>query len=215
MSLMNIVLIEDETMVRHMLRSTVQKAGGLKVLAEFGDGSEALAYCLRHKPPMVICDLNLPGLHGLEVIRGLREKLPDIRILVLTGSTDGELPGRFISLGVQGYVDKTKPLNYLVQAVREVAAGGIYFAAKTKIMPRKSPPASPPPVLPGTDPLSAREIEVAMLVASGQSSKEIASQLNLSVRTVEKHRANIMDKIGVRDVASLTRYSIQHGLVKV
>jgi DNA-binding NarL/FixJ family response regulator len=215
MSAMNVVLIEDETMVRHMLRSTVQKAGGLTVVAEFGDGSEALAYCLKAKPGLVICDLNLPGLHGLEVIRILREKLPDIRILVLTGSTDGELPGQFISLGVQGYVDKTKPLNYLVQAVQEVAAGGIYFAAKTRITPGKTPPASPPPVQPGSDPLSAREIEVAQLVASGHSSKEIASQLDLSVRTVEKHRANIMDKIGVRDVASLTRYSIQHGLVKV
>ncbi len=215
MSAMNVVLIEDETMVRHMLRSTVQKAGGLTVVAEFGDGNEALAYCLKAKPALVICDLNLPGLHGLEVIRILREKLPDIRILVLTGSTDGELPGQFISLGVQGYVDKTKPLNYLVQAVQEVAAGGIYFAAKTRITPGKTPPASPPPVQSGSDPLSAREIEVAQLVASGHSSKEIASQLDLSVRTVEKHRANIMDKIGVRDVASLTRYSIQHGLVKV
>jgi DNA-binding NarL/FixJ family response regulator len=215
MPTLNVVLVEDETMVRHMLRATVQKAGGLTVVAEFGDGREALEYCLRHKPAMVICDLNLPGMHGLEVIRGLREKLPDIRILVLTGSTDGELPGRFISLGVQGYVDKTKPLNYLVQAVQEVAAGGLYFAAKTKIVPGKTPPASPPPVLPGADPLSPREIEVAQLVASGQSSKEIAAKLDLSVRTVEKHRANIMDKIGVRDVASLTRYSIQHGLVKV
>lgn len=212
---MNVVLIEDETMVRHMLRATVQKAGGLTVTAEFGDGSEALAYCLKHKPEMVICDLNLPGMHGLDVIRGLREKLTDIRILVLTGSTDGELPARFVSMGVQGYVDKTKPLNYLVQAVQEVAAGGLYFAAKTKIQPGKTPPMSPPPVQSGSDPLSPREIEVAQLVASGQSSKEIASQLNLSVRTVEKHRANIMDKIGVRDVASLTRYSIQHGLVKI
>lgn len=212
---MKVVLIEDETMVRHMLRSTVQKAGGLTVMAEFGDGAEALAYCLRTSPAMVICDLNLPGLHGLEVIRGLREKLPEIRILVLTCSTDGDLPARFISMGVQGYVDKTKPLNYLVQAVQEVAAGGLYFAAKTKIMPGKTPPSMPPPVQPGSDPLSVREVEIAQLVASGQSSKEIASQLNLSVRTVEKHRANIMEKIGVRDVASLTRYSIQYGLVKI
>ena len=215
MSLMKVVLIEDETMVRHMLRSTVLKAGGLSVVAEFGDGSEALAYCLRTCPPMVICDLGLPGLHGLEVIRILREKLPETRILVLTGSTDGDLPARFVALGVQGYVDKTKPLSYLVQAVREVAAGGLYFAAKTKITPGKTPPTSPPPVQSGFDPLSAREVEIAQLVASGQSSKEIASQLNLSVRTVEKHRSNIMDKIGVRDVASLTRYSIQYGLVKV
>ena len=212
---MNVVLIEDETLVRQMLRSTVQKAGGLNVVAEFGDGREALEYCLREKPPMVICDLNLPGMHGLDVIRGLRDKIADIRILVLTGSTDGELPARFVALGVQGYVDKTKPLNYLVQAVQEVAAGGLYFAAKTKLVPGNTSPTTPPPVQAGADPLSPREIEVAQLVASGNSSKEIASDLNLSVRTVEKHRANIMDKIGVRDVASLTRYCIQHGLVRI
>src|SRR5882724_9888937 len=205
-------------MVRPMLRSTGRKVGGLNVVAEFGDGREGRDYCLREKPEFVICDLNLPGLHGLEVIRELREKLPETRILVLTGSTDAALPGRFVSLGVQGYVDKTKPLQYLMQAVEEVAAGGLYFAAKIKLVPgslRPATPAGPPPVKPGADPLSQRELEVAQLVANGHSSKEIASSLTLSVRTVEKHRANIMDKIGVRDVASLTRYCIQYGLVKL
>jgi DNA-binding NarL/FixJ family response regulator len=212
------VLIEDETMVRQMLRTTVKKAGGINVVAEFGDGQEGLDYCLRTKPDFVICDLNLPGLHGLEVIAALREKVPDTRILVLTGSTDSELPGRFVSLGVQGYVDKTKPLQYLVQAVQEVAQGGLYFAAKIKLKPgslRPATPAGPPPVKAGADPLSDRELQVAQLVANGHSSKEIASELDLSVRTVEKHRANIMDKVGVRDVASLTRYCIQYGLVKL
>jgi DNA-binding NarL/FixJ family response regulator len=216
---LNVVLIEDETLVRHMLRKTIEKAGGMHVLAEFGDGKEGLDYCLKAKPPLVVCDLNLPGMHGLEVIRILREKQPDTKILVLTSSTDGELPGRFVALGVQGYVDKSEPLQYLVQAVRQVASGGLYFAAKTKLKPARylpgqgSSPVGPPPVVPGAEPLSKRELEVARLVASGNSSKEVASQLNLSVRTVEKHRANIMAKIGVRDVASLTRYSIQHGLV--
>jgi DNA-binding NarL/FixJ family response regulator len=216
---MNVVLIEDETLVRHMLRKTIEKAGGLHVLAEFGDGKEGLDYCLRMKPPLVICDLNLPGMHGLEIIRVLREKQPETRILVLTSSTDGELPARFVALGVQGYVDKSEPLQYLVQAVRQVATGGLFFASKTKLKPARflpgqaSSPVGPPPVVPGAEPLSKRELEVARLVASGNSSKEVASQLNLSVRTVEKHRANIMAKIGVRDVASLTRYSIQHGLV--
>lgn len=212
---MNVVLIEDETMVRHMLRATVQKVGGMKVVGEFGDGQQGLDFCLRERPGFVICDLNLPGLHGLEVVRVLREKLPEARILVLTGSTDSELPGRFVSLGVQGYVDKTKPLQYLMQAVQEVSAGGLYFAATTKLEPGRPKSSGPPPVKPGSDPLSNRELEIARLVASGGSSKEIASQLNLSVRTVEKHRANIMEKVGVHDVASLTRYCIQHGLVKL
>ena len=215
---MNVVLIEDETLVRQMLRTTVQKAGGLKVVAEFGDGKEGLEFCLKEKPQFVIVDLALPGMHGLEVIRRLRSEYPETKILVLTCSTDAELPARFVSMGVQGYVDKTKPLQYLVQAVREVAAGGLYFAAKTKLDPASGQllvSTNPPPVRPGSDPLSRREIEVTQLVAGGQSSKEVAALLNLSVRTVEKHRANIMEKIGVRDVASLTRYAIQHGLVRL
>jgi len=216
---MDVVLIEDETLVRQMLKSTIQKVGGLQVVAEFEDGESGLEYCLKNDPPLAIVDLKLPGMHGLEVIKHLREKLPDIRILVLTGSTDSDLPGRFVALGVQGYVDKTKPLRYLVQAVKEVAAGGLFFAAKTKVKPAPMlpgqihPSSGPPPVVAGADPLTKREIEIARLVASGNSSKEIAFDLNLSVRTVEKHRANIMVKIGVRDVASLTRYAIQHGLV--
>jgi DNA-binding NarL/FixJ family response regulator len=169
---MNVVLIEDETLVRQMLRTTIQKAGGaLKVVAEFGDGKEGLDYCLEHKPDLAVIDLGLPSMHGLEVIKVLKEKAPEIKILVLTSSTGSELPVQFVSMGVQGYVDKTKPLQFLVQAIQEVAAG--------------------------------------------QSSKEVAYLLNLSVRTVEKHRANMMEKIGVRDVASLTRYAIQNGLIKI
>ena len=218
---MNVVLIEDETLVRQMLRTTIQKAGGaLEVVAEFGDGKEGLDYCLEHKPDLAVIDLGLPGMHGMEVIKVLKEKVPEIKILVLTSSTGSELPVQFVSMGVQGYVDKTKPLQFLVQAIQEVAAGGLYFAASTRLDPehvsvRLIAPSGPPPVVPGADPLSKREIEVAQLVAGGQSSKEVASLLNLSVRTVEKHRANIMEKIGVRDVASLTRYAIQHGLIKI
>jgi DNA-binding NarL/FixJ family response regulator len=118
---------------------------------------------------------------------------------------------------VQGYVDKTKPLPTLLEAIREVSAGGVYFASRGPgAEPLRHPEHGPAPKLPvvaGSDPLSAREIEIAKLVAEGNASKEIADKLGLSVRTVEKHRANIMDKAGVRDVASLTRYCIHYGLV--
>lgn len=215
----SIVLIEDETVVRHMLRIAVEQPNsGMKVTAEFGDGREGLDYCLKKPPHLVICDLSLPSVHGFDIIKALREQQPGIRILVLTSRADAALPAQIAALGVQGYVDKTKPLPMLLEAIREVAGGGIYFAAKGAAPePLQQPEHGPTPqlpVVPGADPLSPREIEVAKLVAEGNASKEIADKLNLSVRTVEKHRANIMDKTGVRDVASLTRYCIHHRLVR-
>lgn len=215
----SIVLIEDETVVRQMLRIAVEQASvGMKVTAEFGDGKEGLEHCLIKPPALLICDLSLPSMHGFDIIKVLREKQPDIRILVLTSRADSALPAQIAALGVQGYVDKTKPLPMLLEAIREVAGGGIYFAAKGAAPEPLHRPEHGPvphlPVIPGADPLSPREIEVAKMVAEGNASKEIADKLGLSVRTVEKHRANIMDKTGVRDVASLTRYCIHYGLVR-
>ena len=214
----SVVLIEDETVVRQMLRIAVEQVPGLKVTAEFGDGREGLEYCLRKPPTLLICDLSLPGMHGFDVISAIREQQPDARVLVLTSRADPHLPGQFAALGVQGFLDKTKPLPMLLEAIKEVAGGGIYIAAKGDTPePLRQPEHGPVPSLPvvtGADPLSPREVEVAKLVAEGFASKEIADKLGLSVRTVEKHRANIMDKAGVRDVASLTRYCIHYGLVK-
>ncbi|MFI5356374.1 MAG: response regulator transcription factor [Opitutales bacterium] len=221
------VIIEDETVFRQMLCLALGRVPGLTLVAEFADGREGLEYCLREKPGLLVVDLFLPGMHGLEIIRILREKLPTTRILVLTGHPDGELPAQLIRQGVNGFVDKTEPLNYVLQAVETVMKGGMFFAANVPpragssdelpAVARPAPHGQPPPAAPslaaaGT--LTPREIEIARLVAEGLSSKEIASRLNLSVRTVEKHRSNIMEKIGVREVASLVRYCVQAGIVK-
>jgi len=221
------VIIEDETVFRQMLAMALGRVRGLVVAGEFTDGRTGLEFCLREKPSLLVVDLFLPGMHGLEVVREVRAKLPATRILVLTGHPDGDLPGRLIGQGVHGFVDKSAPLNYVLQAVESVMNGGMFFAAhvppkaaeqgKGPVLPRVPPSvkAGPPsPSLEAVQALSTRELEVARFVAEGFSSKEIASRLNLSVRTVEKHRANIMDKIGVREVASLVRWCIQSGIVK-
>lgn len=212
-----------------MLTMALGRVRGLAVSGSFGDGQSGLDFCLRSPPGLVIVDLYLPGMHGLEVIKALRTKLPDTRILVLTGHPDGDLPARLISQGVHGFVDKNAPINYVIQAVESVTNGGMFFAAhvppkataepsKAATGAPKTPPRNEPAPtaasLEAVQVLSGREIEVARLVAEGFSSKEIAVRLDLSVRTVEKHRANIMEKIGVHEVASLVRWCIQQGLVK-
>ena len=207
-----------------MLSSALSRVRGLVVTGAFKDGKSGLDFCLKEPPGLLVVDLYLPGMHGLEVVREVRARLPNTRILVLTGHPDGDLPARLIAQGVHGFVDKSAPLNYVLQAIESVIAGGMFFAAH--IPPKSTGPSSHPKVEPSTKAgpptatmgavqvLSGRELEVARLVAEGFSSKEIADRLELSVRTVEKHRANIMDKINVKEVASLVRWCIQAGIVR-
>jgi DNA-binding NarL/FixJ family response regulator len=223
-----VVIIEDNTVFRKMLSMALVRVRGVVVSAAFDSGKEGLEYCLRTKPDLLAVDLFLPDLHGLEIVREVRARLPATRILVLTGHPDGDLPARLVAQGVHGFVDKAAPLSYIMQAMESLMEGGMFFA--THVPPKGSTPsaqAALPKVAAGalSDPeafsleavkvLSAREIEVARLVAEGFSSKELAARLGLSVRTVEKHRANIMEKVGVHEVASLVRWCVQTGLVKM
>ncbi|WP_221029567.1 response regulator [Actomonas aquatica] len=208
-----VILIEDETVFRQLLKRALEKRKGWKDVEDFSDGAAGLAACLESPPDLLLVDLHLPGKHGLEIVRELRQKTPDVRILVLTAHAEPKLPSQLMGLGVGGYVDKTAPLAYVIQAIDTVMAGGMFFASHVQaesgpVAGGGLPPASA--ALPSV--LSARELEVARLVAAGRSSKEIASDLDLSTRTVEKHRANIMEKLGVREVASLVRWVLQNGL---
>ena len=211
-----------------MLSMALVRVRGVVMSAAFDLGKEGLAYCLRTKPDLLAVDLFLPDLHGLEIVREVRARLPATRILVLTGHPDGDLPARLVAQGVHGFVDKAAPLSYIMQAMESLMEGGMFFASH--VPPKGATPsaqAALPKVVAGarSDPealpleavkvLSPREIEVARLVAEGFSSKELAARLGLSVRTVEKHRANIMEKVGVHEVASLVRWCVQTGLVKM
>jgi DNA-binding NarL/FixJ family response regulator len=220
------VIIEDDAVFRQMLGVAFSRMRGLTVVGSFSDGQAGLEFCLKQKPGLVVVDLYLPSTHGLEVVRRVRAELPNTRILVVTGHPDGELPGRLIAQGVHGFVDKYAPLSYALQAVESVLGGGMFFTAHIPPKATAGKSSTPAEIRPATGPepvtpslkavqmLSIRELEIARLVAEGFSSKEIAARLDLSVRTVEKHRANIMDKIGVHEVASLVRWCVQAGLVK-
>jgi DNA-binding NarL/FixJ family response regulator len=192
------VLIEDETMFRQLILLTLGKVKDLEVIGEFGLGKPGLEYCLREKPDMLVVDLMLPDINGMEIAREVRRALPEMKILVITAHPSERLPAELMVLGVNGYVDKTEPIEYVLSAVETVRSGGMFFASRVRAKGGSGGLAVSRPPL--DVPLTERE-------------QEIASKLNLSVRTVEKHRANIMEKIGVREVASLTRWCIQAGLV--
>lgn len=209
---LRVVLIEDETMFRQLILVTLGKVKDLQVIGEFGLGRPGLEFCLREKPDMLVVDLMLPDLNGIEIAREVRRAVPEMKILVITAHPSEQLPADLMVLGVNGYVDKTEPIEYVLSAVETVRSGGMFFASRVRAKGgTASGLTARRPTVP--IPLTEREQEIARLVAAGKMSKEIAAQLNLSVRTVEKHRANIMEKVGVREVASLTRWCIQAGLV--
>jgi len=205
-----VVLIEDETLFRQLIRLTLGKIKDVEVVGEFGTAREGLEYCRQTPPDLLVTDLVLPDLEGGELIRAVRESLPETKVLLVTAHSGGRLPSELLALKIEGYVDKASPVEFLLHAVRTVLEGGMFFAS------RRSPHAkdAEEPRVASAMPLTAREQEVARMVAAGKPSKEIARELGLSVRTVEKHRANLMAKIGVREVASLTRWCLQAGLIR-
>lgn len=205
-------LIEDEPLLRDLLANTLTQRFQPVSLKAFEFGAEGVQYCLKENVDVLITDLRLPDIDGREIIRQVRARDHKPRVIVLTGAVDGTLPAELVALGVAGFVDKAAPLEHAVRAVERVLAGGMYFFAG--VMPSASGMAARAATAQGVSPsvLTPRERDIARLVAGGLSSKEIAAQLDLSVRTVENYRANLMQKIHVRDTASLVRWCVHHGL---
>jgi DNA-binding NarL/FixJ family response regulator len=205
------VVIEDEKMFRQLVLSTLRHARDLQVIGTFELGKPALRFCQKERPDLLVVDLVLPDMNGLEIVRQLRGSMPDMIILIITAHPSDELPAELVVLGVNGYVDKREPIEYVLKAIETVRQGGMFFASHVRA--RSGGTVRPAGKL-AVNPLTKREEEVARLVASGKMSKEIAARLKVSLRTVEKHRENIMQKLGVHKVASLTRWCVEAGLAE-
>jgi DNA-binding NarL/FixJ family response regulator len=206
------VVIEDETMFRQLIVATLGTIHDIEIVGAFGTGQPGLDFCLRERVDLLVVDLLLPDIEGLEIARQVRQASEDVIILVVTAHPSERLPSKLLALGVAGYVDKNESIEYVVNAIATLRRGGMFFASTVKAERGR-----PVPVLSRTAvkqvALTEREQQIARLVAAGKMSKEIAVMLNLSHRTVENHRASIMQKIGIRDVASLTRWCIETGLL--
>jgi DNA-binding NarL/FixJ family response regulator len=211
-----IVLIEDDVLLGDLLCMGLKHRLGPADLQLFDNGRQGLAYCREHKPDLVMVDLGLPDMDGREVIRTLHTISPDTRVIVLTGQVNPTLPGQLLALGVSGYVDKASSFENAESAVKRVLGGGIFFSAGVRPAPataNSSPPIGGADGDTRPESLTEREREIARLVAGGLISKEIADKLKLSPRTVEKARAQILDKLRVRDLPSLVRWCVKHGLI--
>lgn len=195
-----VFVVEDHTIVRQGLVALMETSADLEVVGEAGDGRSALDAIPKSNPDVVLCDLALPGLSGLEVIQRLRANGERPRVVVLSMYHDPVWVQRALDAGASGYLLKGSGVRDVLDAVRAVAAGETYLSPTAK----RSADATP---------LTDREREVLTLIAQGHTSKEIGSILGISPRTAEHHRARIMNKLNIGDVAGLTRYAVRTGLV--
>ncbi len=206
------VLIEDDTLLRELMTRALQAKFSPRALVAFSDAPAGLAHCLAEPPELLITDLRLPGMDGRDVIRRLRARNVPTRFIVLTSNVTPALPAELIALGVGGFIDKSSPLDHAERAVERVLAGGLYFSASVGPSPSPFLTAADDQAGPPATILSTEETEIARLVAAGLFSKEIGDRLNLSPRTVERKRVQIMEKLGVRDLPGLVRWCVRRGV---
>ncbi len=207
-----VVIIKDQTAVREMIAEIISSQPDFKVVAESGDGQAAYNLCLDLKPDFVILDVMLPGLHGTEVLRRFAKSLKKTRVLVFSGYQNTSLIRELLQAGAHGFVEKSAPLSELKNGIQAVANGGSYFGPDVARLLREAV-ANPSSQNPALELLTTREREILQLIAESHSTKEVADKLNISVKTAENHRTNLMKKLDLHDVAGLTRFAIEQGLI--
>lgn len=211
--MIHILLADDHPVLRQGLRSLLERESDLTIVGEAGDGRETLQRAGELRPDVVVLDLMMPGLSGLEVVRQLRARRPSPHVIVLSMYANESYVVEALQSGAGGYVLKKATSADLVAAIRAVARGGRYLSpplTETTIdayLARSRPTADP------YDLLTTREREVLHLGAEGFSSGQIAERLSVSPRTVEMHRANLMRKLGLQNQTELVRFAIQRGLI--
>lgn len=204
-----VLLVDDHPVVRDGLRGYLSRRPGIEVTGEAGDGLEAIALARVRPPDVVLMDLQMPGMNGIEAVGHLRFVAPEARVLILTMQEDREYLRQARRAGAQGYLLKDAAPSEVVRAIEAVHAGDPFYTDGTSRAMLDE--AAREPAAPGPE-LSGREREVLSLLVAGLTSREIADRLGLGVRTVESHRLRLRRKLGIESVAGLTRYAIDHGL---
>lgn len=209
-----ILIADDHGVIRGGLKALLAAFPDIAVVGEASDGGEAIAKALELKPDILLMDLSMPNIGGIEATRQLSQNLPNLRILILTVHEDESLLKEVIRAGASGYVVKRAAEEDLIHAIRVVARGDLYVhPAMTRALfnePSQATSATPSEI----ETLTLREIEVLQLLAKGYTNRQIADQLSLSPRTVEGHRANLSGKLGLRSRVELVEYAEKHGLLK-
>jgi DNA-binding NarL/FixJ family response regulator len=210
---MKVILADDHHLVRSGIRALLESITGVFVVAEAGDGREALDLIQQHRPDVALLDITMPGLNGLEVAARVRESCPRTRVIVLSMHAGETYVAQALRAGVAGYLLKDSAASDLQAALAAVGRGGSFLSPAISQQVVASYLRGEVPSADPLEGLSPRQREVLQLIAEGRSTKEIAADLSLSIKTVETHRAQIMERLGIRDVPGLVRFAIRAGLI--
>jgi len=211
-----LLIVDDHPIVRRGMRMCLSSHARIMVIGEAGDGREALSKARELKPDLILMDIDMPQMNGLAVTDLLRREMPEIKVLILSMYSNTEYVMRIIQSGARGFVLKESPPEEVIHAIEVVQAGGSHFSpevarvALNQVVRGHSGDSATPVAR-----LTNREREVLLYIADGFSNKEIASQLDIGVRTVETHRERIMRKLDIHSIAGLTRFAIAQGLVSL
>ena len=210
-----VLIADDHALVRAGIRALLERIPNTEVVAEASDGREAMELIAKRQPDIVLMDIAMPGLNGLEATRQIVKTWPPVRVIILSMHSSEEYVWQALRAGARGYLLKGASLAELELALSSVAKGELYLSpplsqqAITEYVQRTGKERAP------AEKLTARQREILSLIAEGKSTKQVALQLNISVKTVESHRAQIMERLNIHDVAGLVRYAIRTGLVKI
>lgn len=213
--MIRVVLADDHLIVRQGLRALLEAADGFEVVAEASDGNQAVELVDQHRPDVVVLDLSMPGLSGVEALRRIKDKSRSVRVLVLSMHATSEYVRAALRAGAEGYLVKGSGVKDLTEAIRTVAMGKPFLSPEVERAalqdllegPRGTTNMDP------LDDLTPREREVLQLIAEGHSNRSIADRLGLSIKTVDGHRTRVMAKLDLHDATAVTRFAIRHGLV--
>jgi len=209
MGTISVLLVDDHPVVRQGLRALLEASHDIVIAGEAGDGRLAVELAKKKHPSVILMDLALPVLNGLEATREIVRELPGARVLILSTYGHDESVTKAIEAGAAGYVLKQTATNELVEAIRSVNNGARFFSpAIARRLQNRFPEGLEPGHPAEGRSLTTRETEVLQLIADGYSNKEIGAELGISVKTVEKHRQQVMNKLGIHETAGLTRYAM-------
>jgi DNA-binding NarL/FixJ family response regulator len=205
------VLADDHVLVRQGIKSLLEREG-MQVLAEASDGRDAVRLAETHSPDIVVIDIGMPLLNGMDAAREIVRSCPKTKPILLTQHDEDQYVSEALSAGVKGYVLKSQVASDLILAIHQVLRGHVYLSPgiSSAVMAAYHSKADQP-----GDPLTARERQVLQLIAEGKSTKDVASLLGVSVKTAESHRSRLMQKLDIHETATLVRYAVKRGLIQV
>jgi DNA-binding NarL/FixJ family response regulator len=217
MQKIKVLLADDHVVVRQGLRALLAAEQDIEIVGEADNGRQAVQLVKKTLPDVAIIDIAMPVLNGLEATRQIIRTVPSTKVLILSSYSDDEYVSQLTEAGAAGYLVKQTAANDLLKAIREASKGNAFFSpsiAKRLRDQCREAFVSGQPVRKRSDYLTTREAEVLQLIAEGRANKQIAAELSISIKTVEKHRQQVMNKLGIHDVAGLTRHAIAKGIIE-